>query len=220
MYVVRALISVDSLQVHHMPDHMILVRNTVAPQHVPAIPHNLQRLSARIPFDQGNLLGLPLARVLQAANTQAGLEGNRNFRKGVCELALRELVGRKRPRELVALNKVVAHQMHAKLGSTESAPCDAIPRIAQAAERSLGVCRHTRAHLETHGFGEEVGLGHLDIVHHDHASARGSQRKLAVNRRRLEPFHAPFQDKTANVAIVVLGPHHKHVSNRRVCDPA
>ena len=44
-HVVRPLVRVDRLEVHRVPDHVVLVRDAVAAEHVAARARNLERLS-------------------------------------------------------------------------------------------------------------------------------------------------------------------------------
>lgn len=46
MNVVRAFVGIDGLEVHDMPDDVVLVRDSVPAQHVAARPDNVQRLAA------------------------------------------------------------------------------------------------------------------------------------------------------------------------------
>lgn len=46
MDIVGAFIGVDSLQVHHMPDDVIFIRDAVATQHLTRHPSDLDRLHA------------------------------------------------------------------------------------------------------------------------------------------------------------------------------
>ena len=46
MNIMRAFIGVDRFQIHHMPNDMILIRDTVAAVHVAGVTRDLQRLAA------------------------------------------------------------------------------------------------------------------------------------------------------------------------------
>lgn len=48
------LIGVHSLQVHGMPDHVVLVRNPIPPKHISGLASNVQGLPTVIPLQQGN----------------------------------------------------------------------------------------------------------------------------------------------------------------------
>lgn len=144
MDVMGALISVDGLQVHHVPDHMVLISDPIPAQHVPAVSGNLQRLPTRVPLDQGNLVRAPLACILETSNLDAALEAERNLGGCVGHFALRQLVGSQGPAELAAGQKVLPGRVEAGLGSPEGSPRDPEPRIVQAAERALQQMMHAR----------------------------------------------------------------------------
>lgn len=50
--VVRALVGVDGLQVHDVPDDVVLVLDAVAAEHVAAGARNVQRFAARVALQQ------------------------------------------------------------------------------------------------------------------------------------------------------------------------
>ena len=54
--VVRALVGVDGLEVHHVPDDVVLIAHPVPPEHVPALPGDGERLAAVVPLQDGNHL--------------------------------------------------------------------------------------------------------------------------------------------------------------------
>ena len=99
--VVGALVSIDSLQVHDMPDHVVFVRDPVPAEHVPALPGNVQGLAAVVPLQDGDHLRDHLSVVLESAQMQAGVQAKRDLREGVRHLLLDQLVGRQRPAELL-----------------------------------------------------------------------------------------------------------------------
>ena len=52
MNVVRSFVRIDSLQVHDVSDNVVLVRDTVAAEHIAALTGNVQRFAARIALQQ------------------------------------------------------------------------------------------------------------------------------------------------------------------------
>lgn len=77
MDVVGPLVGVDYLQIHHVPDDVVLVHDPVATKHVPGGPGNVERLTARVPLDQANLVRDEVAvLVLEAADPEASLQPN------------------------------------------------------------------------------------------------------------------------------------------------
>ena len=71
VHVVGALVRVDGLQVHHVPDDVVLVRDTVAAEHLPRRPGDVDRLHAGVPLHHRDHLGGGLTGVLHAAEVQA-----------------------------------------------------------------------------------------------------------------------------------------------------
>src|SRR6185503_16223549 len=92
--------------------------------------------AAVVALDQRDHLGLGLALVLEAADPQAGLEAERDLGLHVGELLLDQLVGGKRPAELLAVEGVVARLLPAEFGGAHGAPGDAVAGVVEAAERS------------------------------------------------------------------------------------
>ena len=52
MDVVRALVGVHRLEVHHMADDMEVLTDSVAAVHVASVARDLKRLSAMVAFDE------------------------------------------------------------------------------------------------------------------------------------------------------------------------
>ncbi len=77
MYVVGSLVCVDGLKVHGVADHMVLIGDAVASEHVSGSARDLDGLCARVAFDHGDHLRRNFARVLQSAHLQTRL----NMRK-------------------------------------------------------------------------------------------------------------------------------------------
>lgn len=49
--VVSSFVGVHSLQIHYVPDDVVLIRYTIASQHVPSHSRNVQGLSCVVPLD-------------------------------------------------------------------------------------------------------------------------------------------------------------------------
>ena len=96
-----ALVGVHCLQIHHMPDHMILVADAVAPQHVPALTCNGQSLSAVVPLQQGDHLGHHLSLFLQTTKLEARMQAKGDLSDCIRQLLLDQLVGCQRSSKLV-----------------------------------------------------------------------------------------------------------------------
>ena len=63
MYVVRALVGVDGLEVVHVPEDVILVRYAVTPEHVPRATRDFQCPPAAVALDQRHHARGRLARL-------------------------------------------------------------------------------------------------------------------------------------------------------------
>ena len=96
MNIVGALVCVHCLQVHDVPDHVVLVADPVPSQHVPALPCDRQGLAAVVPLQQGDHLGHHLALLLETAKLEAGVKAEGDFRHRVRQLLLDQLVGPER----------------------------------------------------------------------------------------------------------------------------
>ena len=76
MNVVGPFISIHGLEVQHVANHRVFVRDAVAAEHVTRSSRNLQRLAAVVAFQQRDRLGLECARTLAQAddkNSRVGL---------------------------------------------------------------------------------------------------------------------------------------------------
>ena len=209
MDVVRPLVRVDRLEVHDVPNHVILIGNPVPAEHVTRLARDLERLAARVPLDQRDHLGGRLALVLKAAHLEARLQADGDLGRVISELLLDELVLRERPPKLLAVDGVLAGHVHARLGGAERAPRDAVARVVEAAKGAL----------EALDVGEKAVLAHVNVVHEDLAGHRRAQGKLALDRRRGEAGHAALKQKAAEAAVVRARPHDKDVGDGRVGDP-
>ena len=101
MNIMGALVCVHCFQVHDVPDHVILVADAVAPQHVPAFACNSQSLSTVVPLQQGDHLGHHLALFLEATKLEARVKAKGDLSNRVRQLLLDQLVGCQWPSKLV-----------------------------------------------------------------------------------------------------------------------
>ena len=209
MHVVRALVGVDHLEVDHVADHAVFVRDAVAAQHVARHPRDVQRFAAGVAFHDRSDFDRRGAGVLHPAQLQTALQAERDLGLHVGQLLLDQLVGGQRPAKLLAVQHILAGAVEAVLGSAQRAPSDAVARAVQAGERAFQA-----AHV-----GESVFLGAEHPVHHDLAGDRRTQTHFAVDRRRAQARSTLVQDEAADRAFVVLGPHQKYIGDRRVADP-
>ena len=73
MDIMGAFIGVDGFQVHQVPDHMVLIRNTVTAMHVPGHPRNVERLATVVPFHQGDVLNRAFVIVHHSTDSKSTL---------------------------------------------------------------------------------------------------------------------------------------------------
>ena len=90
--VMSALVRVHRLQVHHVPDHVVLVADAVAAEHVPALPGDGEGLAAVVPLEEGDHLGDHLALLLEPAQLEARVQAEGDLSHGVGQLLLDQLV--------------------------------------------------------------------------------------------------------------------------------
>ena len=134
MHIMRALVGVHGLEIHHMADHMILVGDAVAAMHVAGEAGDLQRLAAVVALHQGDDLRRRLAGVDQAPEPQRALQAQRDLGLHVRQFFLNQLGGGERTPELLALQRVLTGGMPAKLGGPHRPPGDAVAGAVQATE--------------------------------------------------------------------------------------
>src|SRR5204863_582099 len=130
-------------------------------------------------------LGRILALVLEAAQTQAALQPERDLGLHVGELLLDQLVRGEWPAELLAVESVLTRRVPAEFRGAQGAPRDAVARVIETTERPL----------QALDAGQPVFLGDEDIVEDDLAGDRGAQTELAFDLRGRKPFHSFFQNE-------------------------
>src|SRR5262245_56887468 len=106
MDVVRALVRVDRLQIHHVPDDRMLVHDAGRAQDVAGQARGIERHLHVVPLGHGDLLGPRLAFVLELAQPQAEELRLGDLRDHPHELLLHELEGAYGLAELDALLRV------------------------------------------------------------------------------------------------------------------
>lgn len=129
MDVMSTFIGVHRLQVHDMPDHVILIRNPIPPKHVSGLASNVQGLPTVIPLQQRDHFRGGLVLILQAAELQAGMEAQRDLGEHVCQLFLNQLVLGQWDTKLDPVQSVLPGRVQTELSSSKHTPCDAIAGI-------------------------------------------------------------------------------------------
>src|SRR5437667_2537301 len=135
--VVRALVGVGRLEVHDMADDVELVDDAVAAVHVARDPGDVEGLAAGVALHDRRDLGRVLALVLEAPQTQASLQPERDLGLHVGELLLDQLVRGQRPPELLPVERVLARRVPAEFRGAQGTPGDAVARVVEATERPL-----------------------------------------------------------------------------------
>ena len=83
MNVVSALVGVDSLEVHDVSDHVVLVTNSISAQHVATLPSNGQSLAAVVTLEDADHLWHQQTLLLESTQLKAGLESKTDLCHGV-----------------------------------------------------------------------------------------------------------------------------------------
>ena len=192
-----------------MAGHAVLVGDAVAAHHVARHAGNVESFAAAVALHDAGDLDAGGAFVFHAAQAQAALQRQSDVGLHVGQLFLNQLIGGERPTELFAVEHVLARSRKTVFGRAHRAPGNAVARAVQTGERAL-----QSAHL-----GEGVFFGAEHAVHHNFAGDAGAQTDLAVHGRSAQTLPAFLQNEAANLAFVVLGPHHKHIGNGAVADP-
>ena len=96
----------------------------------------MERLPAVVPLHDADHLRRGATGVLQSSDTQACLQAKGDFRMRVRELLLHELERRKRPRELVSLERIFPGLRETRLERAHHAPGDPVARAVEAGEGS------------------------------------------------------------------------------------
>merc|ERR1712032_1616406 len=177
-----------------MPDHVVLVADAVAPQHVPAFACNGQSLSAVVPLQQGDNLGHHLALFLQTTKLEARMQAKGDLSDCIRQLLLDQLVGCQRSSKLVPAHSVVSGLIHTELGSSEGPPCNSIASVIQARERTL----------EADHIGQHVLLWHCNLVHEDHASVGSPQGELALDLWCREAWHPLLKNEAPESSLTMI----------------
>ena len=209
MHVMRALVSVHRLQVHHVADDVILIDDAVAAVHVAGHPRDIQRLAAVVALQQADHLRRGVVLVHQPPEPQHRVQAERDLGLHVRQLLLDQLRRRQRAAEHHALQRVLPRRMPAELRRAQRAPGNAVARVVEAGERAAQPLDRRQPVLRRDEH----------VLHHDHAGDRCPQREFPLDLRLRQARHAAFQDEAADVAGIVLRPHHQHVGDRRVGDP-
>mmetsp|Transcript_21526 Transcript_21526/g.26633 ORF Transcript_21526/g.26633 Transcript_21526/m.26633 type:complete len:250 (-) Transcript_21526:959-1708(-) len=217
MNIMRALISIDRLQIHAMSNNTVLVANPVPSQHIPRHPTNLQGLPTIIPLHNRHHIrtGIPLLH--QPPQPQTTLPSQRDIRQHVSQLHLNQLVRPQGQTELFPLAHVLFRPVHTVLGGTQHPPRNTVPRVVQTPKRTF----QTLHRLET------IRGGDTYILHENHTRGTGTEAKFPLNRRRRQPTSLPFprqlvlvNEKPANLfRLLILRPNHKHIRNGRIRNP-
>ena len=108
MDIMRALVGVNSLEVHCVADHMILKRDAVAAVHVTRLSRNIKSFAAVVALHQRDHFWRGLGLVHQAAQPQRAVKPECDLGLHIRQLLLEELGLREWPLELMAVKTVLA----------------------------------------------------------------------------------------------------------------
>src|SRR5215831_13639059 len=208
MDVVRALVRVDGLQIHHVADHRVLVDAAGGAQDVACEPRRVERDLHVVHLGHRDLLRARLPKILQTAELQAQELRLGDLGDHPDELLLDELERGDRLAELDPLLRVLERPVVAAHRGPDGAPRDAVTRLVQAAQRAAQPL-HVR---------KLVRERNLAVLERELGGDRGAHRELAVDVERREPRRAPLDQIAVDLAVVLLRPHHRDVGDRAVGD--
>src|SRR5262245_5556801 len=134
--VVRALVRVDRLQIHHVPDDRVLVHDAGRAQDVARQSGAVERHLHVVHLRHRHLLRAQLAGVLEAAELQAQELGLGDLGNHPDELLLHELERPDRLAELDALLGVLQGPVVARHRRAHRAPGDPVAGLVETAERA------------------------------------------------------------------------------------
>src|SRR5215467_4700278 len=209
MDVVRALVGVDGLQIHHVADHRMLVDDAGGAQDVTGQPRRVERDLHVVHLGHRNLLRAHLLQIFQSAELQAQELRLGDLGDHPDELLLHELERRDRLAELDALLRVLERPIVAAHRGADGAPRDAVARLVETAQRAAQAL-HVR---------KLVRERNLAVLEGELGGDRGAHRELAVDVERRESRRAPLDQVAVDLAVVLLRPHHRDVGDRAVGDP-
>ena len=208
--VVRALVGVHRLQVDHVAEDRVVAGNPIRAQDVARLARTLQRHPDVVLLQQRDVCKRRLAFLLQPAHLQRQQLPLGDFRQHPHQLLLHQLMpGDGLARPLLALLGIIERGLVALHGRAQRAPTDAVARLRQAAERRP----------QPVGLGQAVASGNLAVAQRQPAGDGRPQRILVMHVPSLQARRALLYQEAANLSVVVLGPHQRHVGHRPVGDP-
>ena len=180
--------------------------------HVARGAGNIQRLADIIALHDRHHFGGKPPLIHQPADPQAGLIAKRNFALHIGQFFLVKLVGGQRFVKLVAFKTVGMGRVQAELRRTHRAPANAIARPVEAAKRPF----------QSLDMRQQIFFRHVNVIHHNHACHRRTQRHFSLDFGGRQTVHAFFENEPTNFAVmrVRLCPDHKHICHRCVGYPS
>ena len=135
MDIVGALVGVDRLEIHTVPDHVVFVGDAVAAVHVASDARDVERLAAVVALQQEMFSGASGPASI-SARAQTALQTEADLGLHVGEFHLDQLVGGQRPSELLSVERVRRAACQQNSAAPSRAPGDAVARVVEAAERA------------------------------------------------------------------------------------
>src|SRR2546426_8382397 len=209
MDVVRALVRVDRLQIHHVTDHRVLVNDSGGAQDVARQPGGVERHLDVVHLRHRDLLWPDLAGVLQPAQLQTEELRLGDLRDHPDELLLDELERRDRLAELDPLLGVLERPVVTRHRRAHRAPGDALARLIETAQRAaepLDVRKLVRERDSA-------------VLERQLRGDRGPHRELAVDIESRESPGSTLDQVAVDLAVILFRPHHGDVGDRAIGDP-
>src|SRR4029450_10454764 len=207
--VVRALVGVDRLEIHHVAHDGVLVHDAGGAQDVAGQARGVERHLDIVHLGQRDLLWPHPTRVLEAAELETQELRLGDLVDHPDQLLLDELEGADGLAELDALLRVLERPVVAAHGGADGAPAAAVARLRETGQRAL----------EPLHAGQLVLQRDAAVLEGQLRGDGGAHRELPGDVQGAVAGGALLDEVAPDLAAVALGPHPRHVRHRAVGDP-
>src|SRR5258705_4641469 len=207
--IVRALVGVDGVEIHHVANDGVLVHDAGGAQDVAGQARGVERHLDIVHLGQRDLVGARPSRVLETAELETEELRLGDLVDHPHELLLDELERADGLAELDALLRVLERPVVAAHGGADDAPGDAVARLRETGQRAL----------DTLHAGQLVLQRDAAVLEGQLRGDGGAHRELPRDVQGAVAGGALLDEVAPDLAVVALGPHHRHVGHRAVGDP-
>src|SRR5216684_7112855 len=200
--VVGAFVGVNAFEVVHVAHDAVIVDDAVGAEDVAGLAGGFKRDGDVVHFQHGDVRGVGLAFVFQAADMQREQLSLDDFGDHPREFFLDELVRSDGlVGELLARLGVLQGGVVAGHGRAEGAPADAVARLVKATERAA----------QTGDAGKKILFGDSTIAERQAGSYGSAQRPFAVDVPGFEAGRAFFHQEAADLFVFAFGPDDRDI---------